>query len=196
MAVDDLNTLAANLGKIMIESIWNTFHRQLLNFILSKVQNKAHAEDILQDVFVKVMKSIESLADEQKLQSWLYQICRYAIIDFYRSKNKNGQQVTQETLNALISEEENHEQQAQVSRCLIILINELPQSVSELLIDSEIEQLKQKDIAQKYNISLSATKSRILRGRDLLKKKLSACCEFEFNEHGPEANCANSCGCQ
>ncbi|MEH6343587.1 MAG: sigma-70 family RNA polymerase sigma factor [Bermanella sp.] len=179
----------------MIESIWNTFHHQLLNFIISKVQNKTHAEDILQDVFVKVMKNIETLADEQKLQSWLYQICRYAIIDFYRSKDKNGQQISQETLDTLISEEENHEQQAQISRCLIILINELPQRVSELLIDSEIEQLKQKDIAQKYKITLSATKSRILRGRDLLKKKLSNCCQFEFNENGAQATCINHCGC-
>jgi len=52
----------------MIETIWNTFHAQLLGFISSKVGNKDASEDILQDVFVKVIKNIHALSDEQKLQ--------------------------------------------------------------------------------------------------------------------------------
>ncbi len=180
----------------MIENIWNTFHGQLLGFITSKVGNKDCSEDILQDVFIKVIKNIHTLSDEQKLQPWLYQICRHSIIDYYRASPSNTQASDQTTLDALIADNESHEQQAQLSRCLHTLIDALPENVSALLIDSELEQIKQKDMAQKHQLSLAATKSRILRGRALLKKKLMACCEFEFNEHGPQPDCQNECGCQ
>lgn len=176
----------------MIEKIWQTFHQQLLGFILGKVNNKACAEDILQDVFIKVIKNIDQLQDEEKLQSWLYQICRHSIIDYYRKKPVAG---NSDMLDSLIADSENHQQQAQLSRCISTLINQLPDNVSGILADSELEQIKQKDIAQKFELSLSATKSRIQRGRSLLKNKLTACCEFEFSEKGPEAQCNNQCGC-
>ena len=70
----------------MIENIWKQFHQQLLGFIASKVNDQAMAEDILQDVFIKVLNNIDSLSAADKLQPWLYQICRHAIIDYYRSK--------------------------------------------------------------------------------------------------------------
>jgi len=180
----------------MIENIWNTFHAQLLGFISSKVGNQDCSEDILQDVFVKVIKNIHTLSDDQKLQPWLYQICRHSIIDYYRAKPSHPQANDQATLDALMADTETHEQQAQLSRCLHTLINALPENVSALLRDSELEQIKQKDMAHKHQLSLAATKSRILRGRALLKKKLMACCEFEFSEQGPQANCQNQCGCQ
>lgn len=176
----------------MIEKIWHKFHQQLLAFIISKVTDKACAEDILQDVFIKVIKSIQQLQDDEKLQSWLYQICRHSIIDYYRNKPMPA---NNEILDSLIAEDENHQQQAQLSRCILTLINQLPDDMSQILVDSELEQNKQKDIAQKYRLTLPATKSRIQRGRILLKKKLMACCEFEFNEDGPEAQCNNQCGC-
>ena len=180
----------------MIENIWNTFHAQLLGFITSKVGDKDQAEDILQDVFIKVIKNIHGLSDAQKLQPWLYQICRHSIIDYYRTQATTPQASEQADLDALIANQAHHEQGAQLSRCLRTLISDLPENVSALLLDSELEQIKQKDMAQKHQLSLAATKSRILRGRALLKKKLMACCEFEFNEHGPQADCQNQCGCQ
>lgn len=180
----------------MIETIWLTFHKKLLAFIISQVQDKDHAEDILQEVFIKVINNLNKLSDQQKLQPWLYQICRHAIIDFYRAGKHAPSQLEQETLDALVSEDKDTDHGHQINQCLAILINDLPENVSALLKDSELEQMKQKDLAQKYQLSLPATKSRILRGRNLLKKKLSACCDFEFSENGPLAHCRNRCGCE
>ena len=206
-ALMDLNIALSpltNTGKKMIETIWLTFHKQLLAFIISQVQDKDSSEDILQDVFIKVMGNLNQLTDQQKLQPWLYQICRHAIIDFYRARSRAPSQLEQATLDALVSEEKTHDNQAQLNQCLATLINDLPDNVSAILKDSELEQMKQKDLAQKYNLSLSATKSRILRGRALLKKKLSACCDFQFwnefgsdfGENSPLAHCQNQCGCE
>ncbi len=179
----------------MIEDIWNTFHHQLLAFISRKVSDKHQAEDILQDVFIKVIGNIHLLNDKQKLQSWLYQICRHSIIDYYRISKHALHSSEQDILDALVADTENHELQIHINQCLLTLINELPESVRALLLDSEFEHIKQKQLAQKYKLTLAATKSRILRGRKLLKKKLTACCHFKFTEHGPEATCHNTCDC-
>ncbi|WP_316365587.1 sigma-70 family RNA polymerase sigma factor [Candidatus Thiodiazotropha sp. CDECU1] len=69
-----------------IEEIWNHYHSNLLAFIQKRVNDKTAAEDILQDIFVRIQSRIDTLENRSKLESWLYQITRNAIIDFYRSR--------------------------------------------------------------------------------------------------------------
>src|SRR5688572_4135392 len=68
------------------EEIWGAFHARLLRFIRSHVADEASAEDILQDVFLKIHTRLDTLTDEGKLTSWVYQIARNAIIDHARAQ--------------------------------------------------------------------------------------------------------------
>ncbi|MBK9193209.1 MAG: hypothetical protein IPM77_17855 [Crocinitomicaceae bacterium] len=70
------------------EIIWKNFANDLRKFILSRVKDADVAEDILQDVFVKIHLNLGKLKSESKLNSWLFQITRNAIIDFFQT-NKN-----------------------------------------------------------------------------------------------------------
>ncbi len=177
----------------MIESIWHNFHQQLFNFIQSKANDHALAEDILQNVFIKVHTNIDNLTSEDKLQSWLYQICRNAIIDYYRQKRL---EISEDDPDIFIAENQNAFDQQQLNCCLRILIADLPENIRDILIDSELEQVKQKTFTENNALSLASVKSRIKRGRVQLKNKLQASCDFEFKEAGPEANCKNKCGCE
>ncbi|MEM7538202.1 MAG: sigma-70 family RNA polymerase sigma factor [Chloroflexota bacterium] len=67
------------------EEIWFDYQNKLSSFIRSRVDNDA-VEDILQDVFVKVYTRLDSLKENAKLESWLYQITRNAVVDYYRAK--------------------------------------------------------------------------------------------------------------
>lgn len=175
----------------MIEQIWAEFHQQLLKFILTKVSDTAIAEDILQDVFIQVINNIDSLEDKTKLQAWLYQICRNRIIDYYRIKKLDIANIDDyETI------ETKDEEDVGLHNCIRILISDLPSNVSSILLASELDEIKQKDIADNESLSLPAVKSRLRRGRALLKKKLLACCEIEFTENGTESTCKNKCGCE
>lgn len=179
----------------MIENIWKQFHQQLLGFIASKVNDQAMAEDILQDVFIKVLNNIDSLSAADKLQPWLYQICRHAIVDYYRSKRPNSSSDELEQLHAPEVDWAAAYSEQQLNRCINTLIQDLPAHVSNILIDSELQQLKQQQIADKYKLSLPAVKSRIKRGREQLKTKLQACCNFTFAVKGMDTECKNQCGC-
>ena len=67
-----------------LEQLWSEFAIPLRAFLRGRVRSPADAEDLLQDVFLKVHQRIGDLRDAAKLEGWLYQIARNAVIDHYR----------------------------------------------------------------------------------------------------------------
>ncbi len=177
----------------MVEIIWRQFHQQLLAFIYSKVNDHTIAEDILQEVFIKVYQKVERLTDKDKLQPWLYQICRNTIIDYYRSKKLV---ILDGGLPEEIATDQTPQDQAQLNRCIKLLIANLSDKYNDILMRNDLLGEKQQAIAKQHNLSIAAVKSRVIRGREQLKSKLQACCDWEFNEQGPEATCKSNCGCE
>jgi RNA polymerase sigma-70 factor (ECF subfamily) len=163
------------------EKIWQEYHSRLRAFIKSRIIDDAATDDTLQNVFLKMHSGLTSLKDETKLQSWLYQIARNAIIDYHRSQRPTvdipewlpqpetdpGEKVTQE-----------------LSECLQPMIQLLPGKYREAVILSELRGLTQKEVADVQGTSLSGAKSRVQRGRVLLKNMLAECCRLEFDQGG------------
>ncbi len=164
-----------------IEQIWHEYHSKLRNFIEKRVTNASMAEDILQDVFVKIISKRDTLNSEDKIHQWILQITRYAIIDYYRTRK-----IEYTLPDSPISQklDVNDSASQEIALCLIPMIQRLPDTYREAILLSEINGLKQKQIAEKQNISLSGAKSRIQRGRIILKDLLLQCCRFEFDVKG------------
>jgi len=158
--------------------IWEAYHSNLYSFIRHRVTNKEITEDILQDIFVNVHKKINTLKDNTKLESWLYQIARNSIVDYYRAKKPD-----QELPDWIAQPEIEYEEQIRkdLSGCLASMVSQLPTKYRQAVYMSEIEGKPQKLVAEKEGISLSGAKSRVQRGRDLLKTIFSDCCEIEIN---------------
>jgi len=68
------------------ETIWKAFHKELFNFINKRVNDKEASNDILQDVFIKIHLKLKTLSEKDKLASWVYQITRNSILDYFRKK--------------------------------------------------------------------------------------------------------------
>ena len=161
------------------ENIWHEYHVKLAAFIRSKVAEDV-VDDLLQDVFVKIHTRIDSLKKNTKLESWLYQITRNTVIDYYRSKRPTKD--LPEWIRQPQSEEEKTIRK-ELSSCLQPMIKELPNKYREAVQLSELENKTQKEIAERENISLSGAKSRVQRGRALLKTMLHECCQIEINQN-------------
>src|SRR5262245_48128129 len=93
------------ISQVTVEQAWTTFHTPLLQFVRRRVADEASAEDIVQDVFLKVHTHIDRLSDTSKLQSWLYQLTRNAVIDYYRRRRDTV--AISEEIPALVQEDEN-----------------------------------------------------------------------------------------
>ncbi|PKL85594.1 MAG: RNA polymerase sigma factor SigZ [Ignavibacteriae bacterium HGW-Ignavibacteriae-1] len=163
-----------------IEEIWKEYHSNLLAFIRKRVNDTMAAEDIIQEVFIRIHSQISTLKDESKLKSWLYQITRNAIVDYYRTRKPTSElQEWHEVPET--SDEDDIEQE--ISSCLIPMIHHLPEKYRQAVQLSEIEERAQKEIAEVENISISGAKSRVQRGRALLKTMLHDCCVFDINRN-------------
>lgn len=166
----------------MIESIWNQYRSALLGFIKKRVDN-AYAEDILQNVFVKVISKIDSLDDSAKIESWLYQITRNAVVDFYRSRK------TATPPDWYDEEDIENPDIQELCNCLVPLINTLPEKYRTVLLLSEVKRKPQQNVADSLSISLTAAKSRILRGRDMLKGVILGCCTITKDSTNSVISC-------
>lgn len=166
-----------------IKTIWNKFRNELLNFITARVNDEYKAEDILQEVFIKIYRNIEQLDDEAKLKSWLYKITKNTIIDYYR-RRKSSDLYIEEVEDALGNEEENTNMNNEMLTCLKFFLYELPDKYKEPLEMYELKGMKHREISKELNISLSGSKTRIQRAREKLRKVLTECCEIEFDTYG------------
>lgn len=161
------------------EKIWAEFSLALKKFIFSKVKNETVAEDILQEVFIKIHLHKEELKEKKQLKSWLFSIANNTTIDYFRKKEVV---LPNEVKDSAVEEasKNNHNP----SDCLAPLILALPKKYKEALLLSEIKGHKQQVVAEELGISLAAAKSRIQRGRDLLKKGFINCCDYQVDENG------------
>jgi len=179
----------------MFNKIWQDFHKKLLRFITYKIKDKQIAEDILQEVFIKVHKNITKISNVERIDSWLFKICHNVLIDYYRQNKLTNVDDAFDLAN-IKSSVMNDIEQKQLSSCLQLLIQDLPEKYRDIILENELQQQKQLVIAQKHQLTLSAVKSRIKRGRHQLKEKLRACCEFEFKENSIDLSCKTQCGCE
>ncbi|MBI3322478.1 MAG: sigma-70 family RNA polymerase sigma factor [Candidatus Omnitrophica bacterium] len=162
-----------------IESVWRDNQDKLFLFIRSKVANECDAKDLLHQVYLKAHERHGTLKDLKKARSWLYQVTRNAIVDYYRSHKRMAE--LPEDLRAPVKEENAW---GLISRCVRPFIEELPKLYREALVLSEIEGLDHAHVAKRLKISLSSAKARVLRGRLKLKKKFDDCCIFECGPRG------------
>src|SRR5262249_28768354 len=68
-----------------VEMVWNKFNEPLERFIRKRVPDEDIA-DLLQDVYVKIHTNMYTLRDTDRLQSWIYQIARNTVTDYYRTR--------------------------------------------------------------------------------------------------------------
>jgi RNA polymerase sigma-70 factor (ECF subfamily) len=157
------------------------FRAKLRAFIRRRVRDDATADDLTQETLLKVFRSRSALQDGQRLEAWLYRIARNTLIDFYRR-----QRPTAELPESLAGE--SADEVGALRGAVIVsmqrFLEELPEAYREPVRLAELEGLPLAKIALRRGLSLTAVKSRVRRGRAMLKRKLQDCCRFEFDRAG------------
>lgn len=162
------------------EHVWNDFKGELLGFIKSRIGNDELAEDLLQEVFIKIHTNLSALGEGANLASWIYRITRNTIIDYYRKKKLVVYQETIEEKFPEVSSETTQD----LSKCLTSFIKELPENDQDLLNKTAFGSLSQKEYASNLNLGYSAVKSRSKRAKEKLKNLFVACCDIQTDGYG------------
>lgn len=171
------------------EKVWKDHNKQIKGFILSKVKNEDEANDILQDVFMKIHLNLDKLENKERIEPWVYQIARNRINDHFR-KNKFTIDTHELDLADETIEPKNN---WRFAKCMASFIKHLPQKYNEALTFVEMNNLSQWQLADKLNISYSGAKSRVQRGRELLKQYFSKCCDVSTDKYGNIVSAKSNC---
>lgn len=166
----------------MEATAWQAHRNALYRFVLQRVRDERAAEDIVQEVLVKAYTSQETLKEPSKLRPWLYQITRNTIIDYFRSQRPSVT-IPDELVHEDTREADNRAQR-ELARCLVPLLDELPKPYRQALRLAEFEGITQREVASRLGLSLSGAKSRVQRGRKMLREVLLKCCRVELDRRG------------
>ena len=165
---------------------WQQVHGALKGFIRKRVNNEAETDDILQEVFLRVHKHIGELNDPERLISWMYQITRHIIIDYYRSAERRREVPVGLATNFEEDVADNHavtesDAKTELSGCLRPMLDRLSAEYREAIRLVELEGLTHQQAATRLGLSVPGMKSRVQRGRQQLRKLLDDCCLIELD---------------
>ena len=176
-----------------IEFLWHQFNSDLRSFIISRVRNDADADDILQNTYLRIHDNIHSLKDNARIKSWIYQITRNLIIDYFRNEKRN--QRIRGIRQELASSSSSGKFMDTAINDMIRTMDDMPPEYCEALCLTEIEGMSQKEYAEKSGLSYSGAKSRVQRARLMLKDMLLKCCHYQFDKYGTVFNIQPICFC-
>lgn len=166
--------------------IWQQVHERLRAFIAKRVGNESEADDLLQEVFMRVHRHIDELREPDRLVSWVFQITRHVLIDYYRTPGRRRElpSGSAEELEAKYSDPHEEPEAAaglELSGCLRPMIERLPTEYRQAMTLVELEGFTQKQAADRLGLSVPGMKSRVQRGRKQLKMLLEECCIIELD---------------
>ena len=152
-----------------IEKLINRHQLRIFNYIKSKVLDRDTAEDIFQDTFIKVIKTLKSgvYNEEGKFLPWVMRIAHNLVIDFFRKSNRiptieNNDEYdlfkfisdTSPNIESILSQD-------QLVKDLQNLILELPEDQKEVLTMRLYRDMSFKEIAQNTNVSINTALGRM-----------------------------------
>ena len=151
-------------------------HRQFLAFLERRLGDRALAEDILQDAFVKTIEKGESIRDDESAVAWFYRMLRNAIVDHYRrnsTRSKSLELLAAEMKDAV---EPPPEIRGAICACVGELAANLKSEYADAIRRVEIEDLPVHDFAAEQGISANNASVRLFRAREALRKQVKAAC--------------------
>ena len=158
---------------------------------LTRLVGELEAEDLTQEVFVKVSQALPTFRGESQLSTWIYRIATNAAIDKMRtpsfrqearrcSFNDADEMEGKDLLT--IAEAPSLEQRVMRKeryQCFRSFVENLPANYRTVIVLSELEELTNNEIAAVLGVSLDAVKIRLHRGRSMLLEELKSHCKPE-----------------
>lgn len=163
-----------------VPQLWLAHKDALKGYIRKRIDDPDLVNDILQEVLLKVYSFCQCKTGIRNVRSWLFQIAQNAIIDTVR-KNKRLVHGVEEPDRIESTEGDAYRDAVEY---ILPMINLLPPHYAGPLRLSDVEGMKQGNIAKQLNLGISATKSRIQRVREMLRDLFAECCEMEMDEKG------------
>lgn len=165
------------------KTLMEVHQEKVLNTCLGFVPNRQDAEDLTQEVFVEVYRSIQNFREESKLSTWVYRIAVSKSLEFIRYRKRKKRVAFFQSLIGLDEKEERLQtkhfdhpgvqlEQKERTKLLYTYIDKLSDNQRAVFTLHKIEGLSYKEISEIMKVSLSSVESLMFRARKNLQKWL------------------------
>ncbi len=194
-----------------LRDAWRDLDAKLRPFVARRVASKTDVDDVLQNVFLHMQRGLAGLNDEERFGPWMYQLTRNAIADHHRTHARHPIAADDRVAEVPVPisdedyDKEHREAEKDLAAHMAMFVAMLPTPYREALTLTELQGLTQKEAAKMLDISLSGLKSRVQRGRQLLRRSLDECCHIALDARGQVLSCeprpdgrtvpGGGCGC-
>lgn len=178
---------------LKFEQIYEDYHDKIFRYLSGMVGDR-DAEDLTQEVFVKISLALDLFRGESSLNTWVYRIASNAAIDLLRRSASRTDRCLlvggrdewagEDASPNATPEGEHRVIKQEMNDCIRAVINSLPDDYRAVIILSELEDLPDSEIAEILGVSLQTAKIRLHRARARLKQELQKECVFYQDEHG------------
>ena len=168
---------------------WRDLESKLRPFVARRVGRHEDVDDVLQDIFVRMQTSLASVRDDERFGPWTYRVARSAIVDHGRRASRHRVEEARGEEPALDDDGDDRRAEEELAGVLTVFVAALPSPYREAVTLTELEGLTQREAAAMLGVSLPAMKSRVLRGRALLRQSLEDCCHIALDARGRVVSC-------
>jgi RNA polymerase sigma-70 factor (ECF subfamily) len=178
LATDDLIERCLNGDQAAWEAIVRLHWRKVFNIAYKFVGRHDLAEDLTQDVFLKLFKSLDTFDRRANFQTWLISVSRNLCIDHYRSVRKERETVNRDIdpseLSPAAPDKRAYALLEQRDRVQMLreALDKLPPTLRTAVMLRDIQELSYQEIATKLKLPEGTVKSRINRGRTELARQI------------------------
>lgn len=179
------------VSELRFQQIYNEFHDRIFRYLI-RMAGENEAEDLTQEVFIKISRALPDFRGEARLSTWIYKIATNTALDKLRHPSTHQQKTKRISIDAVEEIEEDRnawtgeqtkdsEQRIirqEMNGCIREVIDRLPESYRTIIVLSELEGMKDSEIAEILGLSLQTAKIRLHRGRTRLKDELKKVCVF------------------
>jgi RNA polymerase sigma-70 factor, ECF subfamily len=169
---------------------WLDIERRLRPYVARRVASAADVDDVLQEIFVRVHRGLASLRDGESFGGWVYRVAQSAIVDAARARSRSVLELVDEPPDMASQDADGGDDlEGELGACVALFVARLPAAYREAVTLTELQGLTQKDAAEMLGLTLSAMKSRTLRGREKIRGMFEECCRISVDCRGRVTGC-------
>ena len=144
--------------------LFERYHKPIYNFLARMTMDRAMAEDLTQNVFLRIIKYRASYREGLRFQSWIYQVARNIFSDHYqKQKNRFSDFVDVEKISEYIPDSEDNKSADEQEQLLSRSMEMLSEEQRELLVLTRFQHMKYEDVAIIMNTTVANIKVKVHR---------------------------------
>ncbi len=162
-----------------ILSAWDTHEQELRAFLLARIADPDETDDVLQELFLKLVLQGHAFCEVHSPRAWLFRVLR----NFLTDRSRTAKTFTDFDPDMPLVRDEKPAI-VQLEQCLMRNLASLSDDDRSIVEQCDLQNQTQQRYAEQHGLTLSAVKSRLLRARQRLRKKIVMNCQVRFDENG------------